>query len=84
VSDSADIGRRNNLRGRVLVSTFTGVGNQYIIELPDDTRITVYAQNIGDDTAPRSGEEAILAWPVEHTFAVVPMAGASLEAESES
>ena len=84
VSDGADVGRRNSLRGRVLVSTFTGVGNQYIIELPDDTRITVYAQNIGDDTAPRSGEEAILAWPVEHTFAVVPMAGASLEAESES
>ncbi|MDE3082270.1 MAG: ABC transporter ATP-binding protein [Acidobacteriota bacterium] len=84
ISSGADIGKRNSLRGRVLVSTFTGVGNQYIIELPDDTRITVYAQNIGDDTAPRSGEEAILAWPVEHTFAVVPMAGASVEAESES
>ncbi len=84
ISSSSDVGRRNSLRGRVLVSTFTGVGNQYIIELPDETRITVYAQNIGDDTAPRSGEEAILAWPVEHTFAVVPMAGASKEAESES
>ena len=84
IPSSAEIGKRNSLRGRVLVSTFTGVGNQYIIELPDDTRITVYAQNIGDDTAPRSGEEAILAWPVEHTFAVVPMAGASVEAESES
>ena len=84
ISSSADIGQRNSLHGRVLVSTFTGVGNQYIIELADETRITVYAQNIGDDTAPRSGEEAILAWPVEHTFAVVPMAGASKEAESES
>jgi spermidine/putrescine transport system ATP-binding protein len=84
VTSEVDVGRRNTLRGRVLVSTFTGVGNQYIIELPDDTHITVYAQNIGDDTAPRSGEEAILAWPVEHTFAVVPMAGASVDAESES
>ncbi len=84
IASGVEVGRRNSLRGRVLVSTFTGVGNQYIIELPDETRITVYAQNIGDDTAPRSGEEAILAWPVEHTFAVVPMAGASIEAESES
>ncbi len=84
IASGVEVGRRNSLRGRVLVSTFTGVGNQYIIELPDETRITVYAQNIGDDTAPRSGEEAILAWPVEHTFAVVPMAGASIEAESDS
>ncbi|MHB8826324.1 MAG: ABC transporter ATP-binding protein [Acidimicrobiales bacterium] len=84
IASGVEVGRRNSLRGRVLVSTFTGVGNQYIVELPDETRITVYAQNIGDDTAPRSGEEAILAWPVEHTFAVVPMAGASIEAESES
>ena len=84
IASGVEVGRRNSLRWRVLVSTFTGVGNQYIIELPDETRITVYAQNIGDDTAPRSGEEAILAWPVEHTFAVVPMAGASIEAESES
>ncbi len=84
VSGASDVGARNALRGRVLVSTFTGVGNQYIVELPDETRITVYAQNIGSEVAPRSGEEVTMAWPVEHTFAVVPMEGASHEAESES
>ena len=84
VPSTSDVGARNTLRGRVLVSTFTGVGNQYIVELANDTRITVYAQNIGSDVAPRSGEKAILAWPVEHTFAVVPMEGASRDAESES
>jgi spermidine/putrescine transport system ATP-binding protein len=84
VSGAAEVGARNALRGRVLVSTFTGVGNQYIVELPDETRITVYAQNIGSGVAPRSGEEITMAWPVEHTFAVVPMEGASREAESES
>ncbi|MBW4079653.1 MAG: ABC transporter ATP-binding protein [Acidobacteria bacterium] len=64
---------RNSLRGRVRVSTFTGVGNQYLVEMPSGTDITVYAQNIGEDIVPRSGEEVLLSWPVEHTFAVTPM-----------
>ncbi|MGH9019651.1 MAG: ABC transporter ATP-binding protein [Acidimicrobiales bacterium] len=64
----------NHLRGRVRVSTFTGVGNQYLVEMPWGDDVTVYAQNIGSDVAPRSGEEVTLVWPVEHTFAVRPMA----------
>ncbi len=64
---------RNSLRGRVRVSTFTGVGNQYLVETPWGDDLTVYAQNIGEETAPRSGEEVTLTWPVEHTFAVRPM-----------
>jgi spermidine/putrescine transport system ATP-binding protein len=64
---------RNALRGRVRVSTFTGVGNQYLVETPWGDDLTVYAQNIGEETAPRSGEEVTLTWPVEHTFAVRPM-----------
>lgn len=73
---------RNSLAGRVRVSTFTGVGNQYIVETPWGTEVTVYAQNIGDDAAPRSGEEVTLTWPVEHTFAVRPMEpGASIDSE---
>ncbi len=81
---TADPAGRNQLRGRVMVSTFTGVGNQYIVELADDTRITVYAQNIGNDHLPHSGEEVSLSWPVEHTFAVTPMEGASAEAMSDA
>ncbi len=72
----------NGLRGRVKVSTFTGVGNQYIVEMPWGTDVTVYAQNIGDATAPRSGEEVVLTWPVEHTFAVRPAASGSTEDET--
>ena len=64
---------QNSLRGRVRVSTFTGVGNQYLVEMPSGVDITVYAQNIGQELAPRSGDEVVLAWPVEHTFAVRPM-----------
>jgi len=63
----------NALRGRVRVSTFTGVGNQYLVDTASGVVVTVYAQNIGQDSAPRSGEEVELTWPVEHTFAVRPM-----------
>ena len=62
----------NTLRGRVRVSTFTGVGNQYLVEMASGDDITVYAQNIGEDLAPRSGEDVVLSWPIEHTFAVRP------------
>ncbi|MGC8509535.1 MAG: ABC transporter ATP-binding protein [Acidimicrobiales bacterium] len=72
----------NALRGRVRVSTFTGVGNQYLVEMPWGTDMSVYAQNIGQATAPRSGDEVVLTWPVEHTFAVRPMAHGSAEEES--
>jgi len=62
----------NNLRGRVRVSTFTGVGNQYLVQMSSGEDITVYAQNIGEELAPRSGEDVVLSWPIEHTFAVRP------------
>ncbi len=81
-SDGAAGADHNALRGRVRVSTFTGVGNQYLVEMPWGTDMTVYAQNIGQATAPRSGDEVVLTWPVEHTFAVRPMALGSTEEES--
>jgi spermidine/putrescine transport system ATP-binding protein len=66
----------NALRGQVRVSTFTGVGNQYLVDTASGVEVTVYAQNIGQESAPRSGENVTLTWPVEHTFAVRPMVGA--------
>ncbi len=65
-------GTHNHLRGRVRVSTFTGVGNQYLVESAFGVDVTVYAQNIGHEAAPRSGDEVTLTWPIEHTFAVRP------------
>lgn len=72
----------NALKGRVRVSTFTGVGNQYLVDMPWGSDLTVYAQNIGQASAPRSGEEVALTWPVEHTFAVRPMAAGTVKDES--
>lgn len=65
----------NMLRGRVRVSTFTGVGNQYIVETESGVEVTVYAQNIGSQFAPRSGDNVALTWPEEHTFTVRPLVG---------
>ena len=65
----------NILRGRVRVSTFTGVGNQYIVETESGVEVTVYAQNIGSQFAPRSGDNVVLTWPEEHTFTVRPLVG---------
>jgi spermidine/putrescine transport system ATP-binding protein len=63
----------NSLRGRVRVSTFTGVGNQYIVETESGVEVTVYAQNLGSQFAPRSGDNVVLTWPEEHTFTVRPL-----------
>ncbi len=62
----------NSMRGQLRVSTFTGVGNQYLVEIADGSEVTVYAQNIGQHDAPRTGEDVILSWPPEHTFVVAP------------
>jgi spermidine/putrescine transport system ATP-binding protein len=67
----------NSLRGRLRVSTFTGVGNQYLVDTLDGVEVTVYAQNIGQASAPRSGENVTLSWPSEHTFIVKPMKSTS-------
>ena len=71
----------NSLRGRVLVSTFTGVGNQYIVAAPHGEEFVVYAQNSGQTYVPRSGEEVLMTWPIEHTFVVQPSGDASSEGE---
>jgi spermidine/putrescine transport system ATP-binding protein len=72
----------NSLTGRVLVSTFTGVGNQYVVAAPHGEEFVVYAQNSGQAYVPRSGEEVLLTWPIEHTFVVQPSGDASPEGES--
>jgi spermidine/putrescine transport system ATP-binding protein len=62
----------NAVRGTLMVATFTGVGNQYLVRGPDDTSLTVYEQNIGGEGTPRAGEGVVLRWRPEHTFVVRP------------
>jgi spermidine/putrescine transport system ATP-binding protein len=74
-TDATTPAGHNALRGRVRVSTFTGVGNQYLVDTASGVEVTVYAQNIGQESAPRSGDNVTLTWPIEHTFAVRPSSG---------
>jgi spermidine/putrescine transport system ATP-binding protein len=62
----------NAVRGTLMVATFTGVGNQYLVEGPEKTSLTVYEQNIGGKAAPRAGDRVLLTWRPEHTFVVRP------------
>ena len=62
----------NAIRGTVRVSTFTGIGNQYLVDGPAGAELTVYAQNIGSASAPRSGDEVLLSWQPQYTFLVQP------------
>lgn len=79
LSDSVVEIDHNVLRGRVRVSTFTGVGNQYLVDMSWGGDLTVYAQNIGQASAPRSGDNVVLTWPIEHTFGVRPMTPGTAE-----
>jgi spermidine/putrescine transport system ATP-binding protein len=73
----------NAVSGTVTMSTYIGVSHQYKVEAPGGTTFTVYVQNLGVDEAPAQGEDVRLSWNPEHTFAVTPQEGLSLEEEDE-
>jgi spermidine/putrescine transport system ATP-binding protein len=63
----------NHLDGVIRDASYLGVSTQYIVELRDSRRITVYEQNV--ERATRSelwnpGEEVTLAWSPDHSFVV--------------
>jgi len=47
---------------------FTGVSNQYLIEIPNVGQITVFAQNIGISPVIELGEQVWISFKVEHAF----------------
>ncbi len=62
----------NAIKGTARFSTFVGVSHQYTVEVFGSRTMTVYTQNLGNEWVPRPGEEAVLTWRPEHTFAVAP------------
>jgi spermidine/putrescine transport system ATP-binding protein len=71
----------NSVTGMLRMSTYIGVSHQYKVEGPLGHTLTVWVQNLGANPAPRPGERVRLAWQQEHTFAVLPQEGLSLEEE---
>jgi len=72
----------NAITGTVIMSTYIGVNHQYKVETPGTT-MTVYVQNLKAEDDPRQGEQVTLTWLLEHTFAVTPQEGLSMEEEQE-
>jgi spermidine/putrescine transport system ATP-binding protein len=71
----------NSVEGLLRMATYIGVSHQYKVEGPGGHDLTVWVQNLGVETAPRPGERVRLSWQREHTFAVLPQEGVSMEEE---
>jgi spermidine/putrescine transport system ATP-binding protein len=73
----------NWVSGLLRMSTYIGVSNQYKVEGPGGTELTVYVQNLGTDETPAPGRKVRLTWRPEHTFVVKPSTPLSVEEEEE-
>jgi spermidine/putrescine transport system ATP-binding protein len=74
---------RNSVTGLLRMSTYIGVSHQFQVEGPGGHEMTVWVQNLGTNPAPRPGERVRLSWQREHTFAVLPQEGVSIEEDEE-
>jgi spermidine/putrescine transport system ATP-binding protein len=73
----------NWISGLLRMSTYIGVSNQYKVEGPGGTELTVYVQNLGAVETPAPGRKVRLTWRPEHTFVVKPSIPLSEEEEEE-
>ncbi|HSJ50314.1 MAG TPA: ABC transporter ATP-binding protein [Actinomycetota bacterium] len=71
----------NSVSGLLRMSTYIGVSHQYKVEGPLQHELTVWVQNLGSRPAPHPGDRVRLTWRWEHTFAVLPQEGLSIEEE---
>ena len=55
-------------QGEIIDIRFTGVSNQYLIEVPNVGEITVFAQNVGKSPVIELGAKVWVSWKVEHSF----------------
>jgi len=71
----------NSVAGLLRMSTYIGVSHQYKVEGPLRHELTVWVQNLGAKPAPHPGDRVRLSWQWEHTFAVLPQEGLTIEEE---
>ncbi|MFJ2028639.1 ABC transporter ATP-binding protein [Streptosporangium sp. NPDC087985] len=60
----------NAVPGRVVDSSFTGIGTQYQVRLPWGQEVMAFAQNLSAGARLPAGEQVTLHWDVAHTFAL--------------
>jgi spermidine/putrescine transport system ATP-binding protein len=81
--DSEPASGFNSVTGLLRISTYIGVSHQYKVEGPGGHTLTVWVQNLGSTPPPHPGDRVRLSWQWEHTFAVMPQEGLSMEEEEE-
>ena len=59
--------------GQIKDIRFTGVSNQYLIEVPNLGDIIVFAQNVGISPVVELGEKVWISFKVEHTFGLADL-----------
>jgi spermidine/putrescine transport system ATP-binding protein len=65
--------------GEIIDIRFTGVSNQYLIDIPNLGEITVFAQNIGKSPVTELGAKVWVSWKVEHSFGLADLPEAKPE-----
>ena len=63
--------------GEIIDIRFTGVSNQYQIEIPGLGEVTVFAQNIGKSPVTQLGAKVWVSWKVDHAFGLADLPGSS-------
>ena len=63
--------------GEIIDIRFTGVSNQYLIDIPNLGEVTVFAQNIGKSPVTELGAKVWVSWKVDHTFGLADLPDAS-------
>jgi len=66
--------------GEIMDIRFTGVSNQYLIDIPNVGEVTVFAQNVGKSPVTELGEKVWISWKVEHSFGLADIPDTSHEA----
>ena len=68
--DKPDLDSNHNLvgPGEIIDIRFTGVSNQYLIDVPGFGDITVFAQNVVKSPVVELGAHVWVSWKVEHAF----------------
>jgi spermidine/putrescine transport system ATP-binding protein len=59
--------------GEIIDIRFTGVSNQYMIDIPKFGDVTVFAQNVGKSPVVELGAEVWISWKVEHGFGLADL-----------
>ena len=60
----------NAIPGVVTDASYIGVSTQYLVKLPWDQEVSVFAQNMSTEGPLSNGDDVVLHWNPAHTFAL--------------